>query len=81
MHNNHDVTTIVKPICYYGFTYFVEDRVGQWRHIHLKFKPFLFPFGLWPMVIALGCRFERLPLRSLKSVNFAFLFNGNTNKC
>ena len=30
--------------------------------------------GLWPMVIAPGCRLRRLPLWSLKSVNFSFLF-------
>ena len=32
-----------------------------------------FPLGLWPMVIAPGCRLRRLPLWSLKSVNFSFL--------
>ena len=34
----------------------------------------VYAFGLWPMVIAPGCRLRRLLLRLLKSINFSFLF-------
>ena len=43
-------------------------RVQQTQH----------PFGLWPMVIAPGCRLRRLPLCSLKSIKPSrFLFVSN----
>ena len=36
------------------------------------FKLLPFAVGLWPRVMAPGCHFRRLPLRSLNSVDFSF---------